>query len=331
MKRIITVIFITVLPLALGFIFSSYQSSASTNTTGKISENHSNIPSSDQIVLASRGVVLKLESNVSTKVTENLGLIDPVWSKGSLIAVLKSTNYSSIGLFSSDGTLQKKLFDGSSKLIDNSKWVSDPAVSSDGSQLAYVSDKNRFVTGVPDGALFLESLATGKARLIESPNAYTGGITTPRFDPVSPNLVAYSFYQYSSSNNPFSTVQIIDTNTGKVRELTNEKQNAFQEDFSPDGTKMIFLGRQNELPDLNMYIADFNGVALSNIRIIHKGDLAYPRFSFNGQNVYFLQATKNHGYDLYKADVSPDSIRNVTQITSGEALNGDSSFDVSKK
>jgi Tol biopolymer transport system component len=330
-KRALIITSVTALPLAVGFIFSSYRSNASVPTTGKISENHSQISPSDTITISSQGAILTLDSKGTSKITAGPGLINPVWANGSLIAELKSTNYSSIELFSQNGSLQKKLVDGSNRILDNNKWAAEPAVSQDGTLMAYVSDKNRFTTGVPDNELFLESLTTGKTRLIASPNAYTGGITNPRFNPTNSSQIAYSFYQYDSSNNPLSTIMLSDTTTGKAQILTTEKQNAYQQDFSFDGRKMAFLGRSNDLPEVTLYIADFNGSSLTNIKSIYTGDIAYPRFSFDGKSIYFLQAIKNTGYNLYKAEIGTDTVKNITQITSGQALNGDSSFEVSKK
>lgn len=330
-KKLLIVVALSILPFALGFALSSWRSGAQAATVGKISENHSAVSSTDRLTISSSGDIINLDSSGYAKVVAGQSLIDPVWSSSSLIAVAKSTNFSQINLYDSTGSLNKKLFDGSSKNIDFNKFATDPATSSDGTMLAYVSDKNHLTTGVPDNALFVENLATARTQLLVTPFAYTGGISTPRFDPANPLLITFTSYQYDSSQNPVSFIMLTNSQTKKTSTLTTATQNAYQQDFSPDGTKIIFLSRHDVLPQVTLTIADFDGTAISNAHDLYTGQIAYPRFSFDGKSIYFLQSVKNSGFDLFEGVLSNASLKNIDHVTSGSALNGDSSYEVTKK
>jgi len=324
-----TIIICAILPFLAGFIISSgHGRSISQETMFHIN----NILPTDKILLSNNGDIYQLTSGNNKQITHNQNLIEPVSVKDNIAAIEKKTNYSSMILYNQSGDKVKTFFNGNSASIDAMSWATDPAVAPGGDRIAYVSDKDKDQTQVPDNALYLLNLSDGKSANIANPAGFSGGIAHPVFNPANSNILLYDYYQYDPETYlPYSSIEEYNKETGVITTLTFENKNAYQETFSPDGKQLIFLGRNNDANTATLYLADFASNSLSNMRALATGDLAYPTFSNTQNHIYYLKANVNSGYDLYTSTIEKNKLTNMLNITTGSQLSGNSSYSVVKQ
>lgn len=325
MKKRIIILF-TLIPFVLGYLTAYFQGKPVHQALSFVTNN---ILSTDTIILSSNGDIYKLNQNTTTQLTQNQNLIEPVLAGNDIIAIEKTTNYSSLVMYDQTGKKLKTLFNGNSGNIDTMSWITDPSVSLSQHMLAYVSDKDKNQTQMPDNALYVMNLINGKSTNIANPASYSGGLAHPVFDPSDENIILYDYYQYDAQTlTPYSTIEEYNKQTGVITTLTFENKNAYQEAFSPDGRQILFLGRNNSLNTVTMYIANFASDKLSNIHALVVGDFAYPSFSYTNNHIYYLQAEGNKGYNLLTATVQNNKLMNAIPIVNGFQLLGNSSYMV---
>lgn len=325
--KIRTILFFSIIPFVFGFTMMRFSRST------KISVNFetSNVMPTDIILLSSRGNIFKLDKNGYEEIISGHNLIEPIVVGNSVAAIYKTTNFSSLIMYDPSVNKTKTLFNGDTGNLDTMSWITDPATSPDGKRIAYVSDKDRQMTGVPDNALYVLNLADGKSTNIAQPDPYSGGLAHPIFNPQDSNIVLYDYYQYNPETSvPYSTIEEFNKKTGRVRTLTFEGKNAYQASFSPDGKKLLFLGRLEDKNLVTLYLADYDDNGLSNFKALAVGDFAHPVFSFTDNKMYFLKAQKNNGYNLMTATIQDDKLIDIKTIVSGNELLGNSSFNVVK-
>ncbi len=326
MKKRVILLF-SVVPFIIGFVLAYSQGKPESHIT---SFDTSNIQPTDKITLSNNGDIYILTQNSNTQITHNQKLIEPVLLGKTLVAVEKTTNYSSLVMLNQQGEKIKTLFNGNSNTIDTMSWITDPAINQSHDRIAYVSDKDKAQTNIPDNALYLFSLSTGKSIEIAMPDPYSGGIAHPIFDPTDNDLILYEYYQYDPQTlTPYSTIEKYDNKTGLITTLTYENKNAYQAAFSPDGKQILFLGRNDGSNTVTLYIANFDSTSgLLNMYPLTTGDLAYPEFSNTKDIIYFLQAERNGGYNLMTATVRENKLITLQTVVSGNTLLGNSSYDI---
>lgn len=315
----------------LGFLVAFFQTHQGGQTMATFSTK--NIPPTDVIVLSNQGDIYQVSHQGSAQITHGQHLIEPVKIGNTFAAIEKTTNYASLLMFDQQGNIIKTLFSGNNDTIDTMSWITDPAASPAQNRIAYVSDKDKAQTNVPDNALYVLNLATGKSTNVAKPSPYSGGLAHPLFNPVNSNIILYDYYQYDPQTlMPYSTIEQFDNTTGLITTLTFENQNAYQAAFSPDGKQLLFLGRNDGSTSVTLYIADFDSTSgLSNIRTLLSGDLAYPAFSNTKNVIYYLQAQGNSGYNLMNATIQNNKLSNIQTVVSGNILLGNSSYAILKK
>ncbi len=332
MKKRLLLIY-SIIPLFLGYFVAANLTKNSQHTSSEATSFvQRNIIANDKLMLSINGSIFSVSQKNETKLISSQNEIDPVFINGSIITVLRNTNYSSIQKFESNGVYQNTLLSGDADSIDSMDWFTDPSVNRTNSRIAYVSDKDKSQTGIPDNALYVLNPSTGKSTQIENPYPYSGGIANPTWNPDKNNSndILYDYYEYDPNTlQPYSVLHLYSNQTGLVTTLTTEKQNAFQASFSPDGKQIVFLGRNDDSTLVNLYLANYSNGQLQNARIISKGDFAYPTFSSNPSFIYMLESTGNQSYDLYSSQIKGNSLINLNQITQNAMLDGNSFFDVS--
>ncbi len=324
-----TILLFSILPFIIGFSLAYFQGKPISHTT---LFNTNTVQSTDSIILSSNGDIYTLNHNGSTQMTHNQNLIEPALVGSNIVAIEKTTNYASLLMFNQQGDKIKTLFNGNSNNIDTMSWVTDPAVNPAQDRIAYVSDKDKVLTSVPDNALYILNTSTGKSTNIAKPDPYSGGLTHPIFDPVDGSIVLYDYYQYDPQTlTPYSTIEQYDNRTGLITALTYENKNAYQAALSPDGKQLLFLGRNDGSNTVTLYLADFDSNnGLSNIHALATGDLAYPEFSNTKGYIYFLEAQGSEGYDLMIATIQKNKLTTMRVVVSGNTLLGNSSYEVTK-
>jgi len=313
-----------------GFIVAFIQSKP--QGAGLISFYSNNILPTDKITIISNGDIYQLSQNAANQITHNQNLIEPVAIGNNFVAITKTTNNSSLIMFDKLGNKIKTLFDGNNSSFDTMSWIGDPAVNASLNRIAYVSDKDKIQTNIPDTALYVLNLDNEKSTNIANPAAFSGGITHPIFDPIDSGIVLYDYYQYDpQTSSPYSTIEQFDNKSGQIKTLTFENKNAYQESISPDGQKILFLGRNGDSNTVTLFIGDYdiqNGI--SNMKALLTGDVAYPVFSKTKNHIYYLYSQGNKGYNLITATVQNNKVVNIRTVISGFQLLGNSSFVVDK-
>lgn len=329
MKKIRAFIIFALIPLIAGYLIASHQGHKVLSSATLTFSSQAILPT-DQITLVEKGTIASItQKSIVTMQTNHPQLIETIPLGDTFIGVDKQTNYSSLLEFSSTGVFKQTLLNGNTKNIDTMNWYTDPAVSPNQKEIAFVSDQEKDKTNVLDNALFVDNLATNSVEKIVDPDPHSGGIANPVWDPTNSNLITFDYYQYDDSFNPYSLIQEYDINSQTTTNLTTQKQNAYQGSFSPDGKQFIFLERNDNITT-KMALADVTANGLSNVRTIASGDFAYPEFSYTSNHIYYLQAQGNNGYDLYTAAITDGELSNPTAISNNEELLGNSGFEVSK-
>ncbi len=315
--------------LAVGFSHGSH--TATPVAPGTVAFQNSAIAPTDVITLSDNGNIFQLTATTTKQITQGQNLIEPVFMGSGYLAITKTTNYASLDFYDNQGNRGRIVYSGNTGNVDTMHWISDPAIDAADTQLAYVSDRDSGKTGISDNALYLQPLSGGTPTVIGQPDPHSGGIAHPVFSPINRNLIFYDYYQYDGQTyNPYSTIYEYDSTTGNTVSLTDEKTNAYQEALSPDGKQILFLGR-NEDNAATLYLAQVGDFALSHPQALLTGDIAYPQFSYTLNTLYFLQATKNTGYDLMRATIVKGKLTNVTAITTTAQLLGSSSYTLTPR
>lgn len=329
MKIIRATIIFALIPLLAGYFIASAHEHKTANDTSLNFVTSPLLPT-DRITLVENGNIISLTTSGVTSVpTHRPKLIEAAPLNNNFIGVDKQTNYASLYEFSSQGALVKTLQSGNTGNIDTMDWFTDPTISPNQQKIAFVSDKNKGKTNIPDNALFVENLSTGFVQEIAKPDPHSGGIAHPIWNPADQNNIIYDYYAYDRHFNPYSVIDSYNLQTQTITQLTTRKQNAYQGSFSPDGKQLIFLERNNDIAT-KMYIADITATGLSNIHLIATGDFAYPEFSNTAHHIYYLEAQGNSGYNLYTATITGSSLINQTPLSTGGQLLANSGFVVSR-
>ena len=330
MKKIRAIIIFILIPLIGGYLVASAQEHK-TLRNENLNFNINNEAATDRITLVENGTIFSLtRTGISSLPTNKPSLIEATPLGNNYIGIDKQTNYSTLEEFLPTGSLTKTLQNGSTNNIDTMDWFSDPAVNVNQNKIAFVSDKEKNKTNILDNALFVENLADGSVQKIADPDPHSGGIAHPVWNPVDQYSIIYDYYQYDKNYNPYSVIDEYNLQTQTINPLTTREQNAYQASFSPDGKKIIFLERGNDITT-GMYVANLTENGLTNIRNIAIGDFAYPAFSNTPNHIYYLQAQGNSGYDLYVATIIKDKIANSSAISTGGQLHANSGLTVSTK
>jgi hypothetical protein len=329
MKIIRALIIFALIPLIAGYFVASFRGHKLPVSTN-LNFNTGNVLPTDIITVAENGNIISVTQKEATTIpTKHPQLIEASPLDANYIGVDKQTNYSSLYEFSSTGTLLQTIQNGNTGNIDTMDWFTDPAVSKNQNEIAFVSDKDKDQTNVLDNALFIMNLGSGSVQKIVDPDPHSGGIAHPVWDPSDPNVITYDYYQYDDSFNPYSLIDEYNIQSQTTNALTTQKQNAYQGSFSPNGKQLIFLQRNNDITT-GMYIANVTPNGLSNIQSLASGDFSYPQFSYTPNHIYYLQAQGNSGYDLYSATIENGKLTNANPVSTNEQLLGNSGFTVNR-
>ena len=329
MKKLRAFIIFIFIPLIAGYLVASSQQHKPM-IKNNLNFTINNVLPTDRITLVEDGKIISVtHASVTSHPTNKPLLIETIPFGSNFIGVDKQLNYSSLYEFSSTGSEVKTLQDGNTGNIDTMNWYTDPALSLNQNELAFVSDRDKDRTNVQDNALFVQNLTDGTLQKIADPDPNSGGIADPVWNPVDPQSITYDYYQYDKDYSPYSIIEEFNLQSQNTVDLTTQEQNAYQGSFSPDGKQFIFLERNNNSTPI-MAIADVTDSGLSNVHALGIGDFAYPEFSNTPNTIYYLEAQGNNGYDLYSAQIVGGKITNPAQISTGAQLLANSGFMISR-
>ena len=327
MKFIHALIIFAILPLLAGYFVAASHAKKQV-VVNNLNFNPKQILPTDKITLTEQGNIISVNTHgIITVPTHNAQLIQSIPWQDNFISVDKELNYSSLLVFSKNGSLTSKLQNGDTGNIDTMNWFTDPALSPDAKQLAFVSDKNKGKTHVEDNALFVENFETKTVEKEADPDSHSGGIAHPVWNPTNVHELIYDYYSYTRNFSPYSTIDEYNTQTQQTTHLTTPEQNAYQAAFSPDGKQLLFLERGDNIKT-TLYLADVTNDGLSNIQSLATGDFAYPQFSHTPNNIYYLMANSNTGYNLYVSRITGNRLTSTNAVSTGDQLLGNSGFIV---
>lgn len=119
---------------------------------------------------------------------------------------------------------------------------------------------------------------------------------TPRFSPDG-RRVAYSHWRAGG----FRDIRIVDVETGKAQNLTNDRAMDMQPVFSADGRTLYFCSDRSGIP--NIYALDLQQNTLRQITNVRTGAFQ-PAPSPDGKTLVYVGYTKD-GFDLFAMELDP--------------------------
>ena len=197
-----------------------------------------------------------------------------------LVAVRRDAQSSDMFLLDLSGRVVRQLTNDAARILDANHWAYYPRLDAEGTIFySYDSPKAGFRV---DLAVWGMPLTGGSPQRLSNPNPYTGGDVNPV--PLSTGGLIY--VKYSIGNAPHSQIWLQPQPGEEGAALTEASDDCSQPAVSPDGSHlaMVCAGRQNN----RLVLADFNGSALSNVRVLLQGNLfAVPTWRPDGKGLVF--------------------------------------------
>lgn len=178
------------------------------------------------------------------------------------------------------------------------KWSSNdsyPAVSPDGSQIAYYHADHVEDPEYPTGLYMVDSLGQNSRLLIG------GFASVPDWSPSGDRIVF--------SNGDLFTMS---TAGDSIRQLTNFGHSFFPS-WSPDGSKLVFDTNYNDPRGANaIWIINANGTGLHDISVHGTGEWREPDWSPDGQKIVHIRYIDERDSELFVMDADGDNWQRLT-------------------
>ena len=267
-----------------------------------------------KIAFSRAGNIWVFAGSVAQQLTSIPGAADPAWSPdGREVAFDKQDkNSADLYVMPYPGGQPHPLSNNASRIVKNNLWEMQPDWSPDGLSLAYVSDRARTKTGVLDPAAWRITLPTGARTQLATANQYTGGIDFPRWRPSHSGELVYTSWAYDPQTlNPYGQLILEDVRTSRKQALTPPDQTSFQPSWSPDGTYVAFVKREQRQDGLwVMPVADATTSASSppvsseSGKLVVHGMAAHPMWAPDGHAIAYI-GLKDGSFDLFVQSLDP--------------------------
>ncbi len=198
-----------------------------------------------------------------------------------------------------------------------------------GDKIAYLSDKSGFfdlyLVSAIDGKQIVKLVSGQRSGKLEELHWLRPGIT---WHPDG-NLIAFA-----AKSREQDALHIVDVEETKiVKSLKFDLDAEYSPDWSPDGTKIAFMGTRNGFSDI--YVYDLRTEELTKLTHDVFSDLE-PRWSPSGEQIVFIsdrndyvvptkipddfkiQQTNYHQYDVYLVDTQSTKITRITKTEANE-------------
>lgn len=198
--------------------------------------------------------------------------------------------------------------------------ASEPTVSADGSQVAFVVNKQGtsylYVADL-DGA---SGKPLGPPRKLV-PNERFDQVYTPRW---SPDGTRIAFSAWTSGG--YRDVKIVDVVTGALTEITHDRALDTGPVFSPDGKLLFFSSDRTGIA--NVYAHDLESGALKQVTNVVNGAFQ-PDIDASGKRMVYVGYT-HQGYDLFELELEPNKWLDAPEYvdTRGRLTHGAKSLSV---
>lgn len=282
-----------------------------------------------KIAFARAGNIWIFVGSEAHQATTTAGAADPAWSPDGKTLAFDRQEKNSADMFvlpyPQGGVRQ--LGNNSNRVVENNLWEMQPDWSVDGLSLAYVSDRGRFKNNVLDPAPWKITLSTGARTQLANSVQYAGGIDFPRWRPKHKTELLYTSWAYDpQAVQPYGQLMLEETQTGQARALTPPNETSFQGAWSPDGSSIAYIVRQQQRDDLWIMPAGETigpsptaaTTSSGSPHLLLSGRIAQPAWSLDGHTIVYI-ALKDGSLDLFvqalNADLGPSG--QPVQLTNG--------------
>ncbi|HEY0493670.1 MAG TPA: hypothetical protein VGD57_09405 [Candidatus Dormibacteraeota bacterium] len=218
-------------------------------------------------------------------------------------------------------------------------WAYAPAFSSDGRQIAYLTDRGKRSSSPQNlqpndlGIWVYDTVAQRSARMV-APVPYTGGAADPSYRPGTADQLVFTTYLYDGQPlQPVARLTWRSTQTGRTAFLSPSLARNLEPSFSPDGRFLAFVHAGPEGDDLYVmpvapsYAAEPRSYPTDAANLVQSGMVAQPVWAPDGSALAFLMLVKG-SFDLYILPVSTTGGLRATgpavAITQGSFFDADS-------
>jgi hypothetical protein len=178
---------------------------------------------------------------------------------------------------------------GKSRRLTTGLRAKDPAVSPDGSKVAFVTNE------LGTTSLALIPFDGGKHRMLLK-SASGDQISTPRWSPDGQRLV-FSRWREGGHRD----IQLLDLASGRVRAITADRAIDLDPVFSPDGTKIYFSSDRTGI--YNVFVHELASRELQQVTNVLGGAFT-PVVSRDSQSLYYVGYSAR-GFDLHAMPLRP--------------------------
>ena len=175
-----------------------------------------------------------------------------------------------------------------------------PTVSPDGTKIAFISDRGG------EWAIYIEDIfqylgkAGGAKKLLE----FEGRFTQPNFSPDSGSLIFTGITAGGQRN-----FYIFDLATKNLDQLPAQNLTESYPSFSPDAKSVVFMGRENDTADFEIFTLRLDGTGLKQITDNEGEDEWMPEWSPDGTKIAFHAQQMG---EVFVYDLETGSLENVT-------------------
>lgn len=204
--------------------------------------------------------------------------------------VQRQQNFADLFAMATDGSSSRRLTSGQAQTVGDNDWTMRPAWSPDGNQIAYVSDENS-----PFPILWVMNKDGSGKRQVMGPGMELDWADAMSWEPAGKRLAV------TAMGRDASQIYILDVARGFAERLTNHPAGAFDPAWSPDGSAIAYIGRDNGRGELRLKRPDGSGDTRSD-------KLAYvrsPAWSPDGGTLAVLSA-QGGSFDVWIASVRTD-------------------------